>query len=170
MDIIVEIQATKRQFCDVTVIWSFQTGLETTICGARDSFRRLFTPNPCFASICCHERAGWGRHNWLCHRARETLGTPLDASHRQWFHQPTSMSVPVCKAFFSCRCETWVNKFISFYSLRVGSTSPRLSRKFHKFAAKFHKACTLVSAPAAVDVFGYVSLTRERKSGWKPLL
>ena len=27
--------------------------------------------------LCCHERAGWGRQNWLCPRAQEILGTPL---------------------------------------------------------------------------------------------
>jgi len=27
--------------------------------------------------LCCHERAGWGRQNWVWPRAWETLGTPL---------------------------------------------------------------------------------------------
>jgi len=28
----------------------------------------------------CHERAGWGRQNWLCRRVRETLGAPLEVT------------------------------------------------------------------------------------------
>ena len=40
-----------RQSCDVTVIWSFQTGLETTTCGVRVSFRRPFAPNSFIASM-----------------------------------------------------------------------------------------------------------------------
>jgi len=35
----------------------------------------LFPTN--FSHLCCHQRAGWGRQNWVCPRARETLGTPL---------------------------------------------------------------------------------------------
>ena len=27
--------------------------------------------------LCCYERSGWGCQNWVCPRARETLGTPL---------------------------------------------------------------------------------------------
>jgi len=27
--------------------------------------------------LCFHERAGWGRPNWICPRTRVTLGTPL---------------------------------------------------------------------------------------------
>ena len=27
--------------------------------------------------LCCHERAEWGRQNWLCPRVRKILGTPL---------------------------------------------------------------------------------------------
>jgi len=27
--------------------------------------------------LCCYERSGWGRQNWVCPRAWETLGTPL---------------------------------------------------------------------------------------------
>jgi len=30
--------------------------------------------------LCGHEQAGWGCPNWLCPRARETLGTPLPGS------------------------------------------------------------------------------------------
>ena len=41
-----KFQRSWRQFRDVTVIWNFQTSLDTTICGpARLSFRRSFTPN-----------------------------------------------------------------------------------------------------------------------------
>jgi len=45
---------------------------------SQTSFWRPFTPNSLFACILyCHERVGWGRQNWLCPRAWETLGTPL---------------------------------------------------------------------------------------------
>jgi len=30
--------------------------------------------------LCCHEWGGWGCPNWLCPRARETLGTSLPGS------------------------------------------------------------------------------------------
>jgi len=46
-----KIQSSWRQFRDVTVIWNFQTSLETNICEARLSFRRPFTPNSFFASV-----------------------------------------------------------------------------------------------------------------------
>jgi len=48
------------------------SSLETTICEAQVSLRRHFT-----YSASMVPRAGWGRPNWLCPRARETLGTPL---------------------------------------------------------------------------------------------
>jgi len=33
---------------------------------------------PTYSShLCRHERAGWGRQNWVCPRARESLGAPL---------------------------------------------------------------------------------------------
>jgi len=39
------VQRPWGQFRDITVIWSYQTSLETAICGAWVSFRRPFTPN-----------------------------------------------------------------------------------------------------------------------------
>jgi len=49
--IISKIQWYWHQIHDVIVIWNFQTGQETTACGARVSFRRpLLTTNPLFAS------------------------------------------------------------------------------------------------------------------------
>ena len=38
----------------------------------------LFPPHS--SHIFWHERAGWGRQNWVCPRARETLGTSLSTA------------------------------------------------------------------------------------------
>ena len=65
-----------RQFRDVIIIRSFLAGLETTICGAQVSFPHPFTPN-LSSHLCCHERTGWWRSNWVCPRVRETPGTVL---------------------------------------------------------------------------------------------
>jgi len=46
-----KIQRSWRQVCDATVIWNFQTSLETTICEVRLSFRCPLTPNSFFASV-----------------------------------------------------------------------------------------------------------------------
>ena len=43
------LQRPSRQLHDITVIWSFQTGLETTTCGARVGFH-LFASNSLFAT------------------------------------------------------------------------------------------------------------------------
>ena len=77
-----KIQKSWRQFCDITITGSFQTGLETTICRRSQGPSQLstpLTPNSFFASS-CHERPGWGRQNWVWSRARQTLGTPLRLS------------------------------------------------------------------------------------------
>jgi len=39
---------------DVTVIWNFHAGIETTICGVRVTFRHPFAPNSLFAAVLCH--------------------------------------------------------------------------------------------------------------------
>jgi len=52
-----KIQRSWRQFCDVTFIWSFQTGLETTIFEAQVNFRHPFAPNSLFAFML--PRTGW---------------------------------------------------------------------------------------------------------------
>jgi len=41
-------------------------GLETNVFGARVRFQPPFNPNRFFAFMLPHERARWGRPNWLC--------------------------------------------------------------------------------------------------------
>jgi len=45
-----KIKRSWHQFYDLAVIWSFQTHLETIICGTQVSFRRPFTLNSPFLS------------------------------------------------------------------------------------------------------------------------
>ena len=51
--------------------------------------------------LCCHERAEWGWLNWLCPRARETLGTPLFCCHVMVRLQFTHI------LSFACRGSLW---------------------------------------------------------------
>jgi len=46
------------------------------IAGPESAFDLPLFPSDA-SHLCCHERSGWGRQNWLCPRAPETLGTPL---------------------------------------------------------------------------------------------
>jgi len=56
---------------DVTVKWSFQRGLETTICGSTPLYSQLTL------SIYAAMNGLGGVPKLTCPRARETLGTPL---------------------------------------------------------------------------------------------
>jgi len=71
------IQRSWRRFRDVTVIWSFLMGLETTVCGARVSFRHPFTLNSLFASMLSEK-------GWL--GARKLTLSPGAGNHRYVRH------------------------------------------------------------------------------------
>ena len=118
-----KIQRSWRQICDVTTTGTFQTGLETTICRWLQGPSQLSTPSlfPTHPSHpCCHEQAGWGRQNWACPRARETLGTPLITAglaltsgmkSKDWFRSPPFVS-HVCSA--QCAAQPSVEPSSSF--------------------------------------------------------
>ena len=44
---------------------------------ARETPGTPLFPSTHSSHLCWHERAGWGRQNWVCPRVRETPGTPL---------------------------------------------------------------------------------------------
>jgi len=66
--------------------------IETTKCGAGITFDAPLFPNH-FWHLCCHERTGCGRPNWLCPPVWETLGTPVCMMPEQWTWLLCSVSV-----------------------------------------------------------------------------
>jgi len=73
------IQRSWHQFCDVTITGSFQTCLETNIRRRLQGPSQLSTPlySQLILLIYTAMNGLGGRQNWVCHRARETLRTPL---------------------------------------------------------------------------------------------
>ena len=58
---------------------SLKACIETTLCGTQVSLRHPLLPTLSL-HLFGHELARWGRPNWLCPRARETVGVPCGRS------------------------------------------------------------------------------------------
>jgi len=64
--------------------------------------------------LCCHERAGWGgRQNWVCPRARETLGMPL-----QWW--PINPNDIHSATLTLCTCAKYIGEQSLFGNALLG--------------------------------------------------
>jgi len=94
-----KIQRSWRQFCDVTIIGRFQTGLKTTLCMRLQGSSQLYMPLYSQLILCIYTAInglGGGAKMELS-RARETLGMPL---------QPSGGTGSGSRRFVACGCWT----------------------------------------------------------------